>query len=99
MRYDFLLVLHFPVLVLVGFAHCSKELQVPVPRWLPSAGALLGRGDFLLNNLKELWWIDSSMEKHKIEPLASFLKLCPYLEKLFITVYFFFRFPILADFV
>ncbi|XP_034703320.1 F-box protein At2g39490-like isoform X1 [Vitis riparia] len=65
---------------------CGWLFKVPIPRWLPSAGVILGRGDFLLNNLKELWWIDNSMEKHKIEALASFMKLCPYLEKLFITI-------------
>ena len=41
---------------------------------------------FQLSELRELWWIDSSMDKHNIDALLTFLKLCPSLEKLFITV-------------
>lgn len=70
---------------------------MPIPRWLPTAGAILERGDFVFNNLKELWWIDSSMEGHKMDTLVSVLKLCPSLEKLFITVsssfFYWFFFP------
>lgn len=54
----------------------------------------MGCADFVLDNLKELWWIDCTMEKHKIEPLVSFLKLCPYFEKMFIIVGFSCRFLI-----
>ncbi|GAB2222787.1 hypothetical protein Droror1_Dr00016914 [Drosera rotundifolia] len=40
----------------------------------------------LFSKLKEVWWIDNSMDQWKIESLISFLKLCPVLEKLLITV-------------
>ncbi|KAL6326804.1 hypothetical protein AAG906_010981 [Vitis piasezkii] len=41
---------------------------------------------FQLSELRELWWIDSSMDKHNIDALLTFLKLCPSLEKLFINI-------------
>ena len=41
---------------------------------------------FLFHELKELWWIDNSLDKYDIYAQLSFLKLCPSLEKLFITV-------------
>ncbi|XVE52724.1 hypothetical protein DITRI_Ditri02bG0146100 [Diplodiscus trichospermus] len=60
--------------------------KVPVSKWLSSAGAIWERKDFLFNDLKELCWIDSSMENHSIATLMSILKICPSLEKLFINV-------------
>ncbi|GAB4836569.1 hypothetical protein Ancab_001482 [Ancistrocladus abbreviatus] len=42
--------------------------------------------DFKLHDLKELWWIDNSIEVYKIKSLLSFLKLCPSLQRLFITI-------------
>ncbi|GAB4836572.1 hypothetical protein Ancab_001485 [Ancistrocladus abbreviatus] len=48
---------------------------------------LISKGsDFKLNDLKELWWIDNSVEVYKIRSLLSFLKLCPSLQRLFITI-------------
>ncbi|XP_059627149.1 F-box protein At2g39490 [Cornus florida] len=36
--------------------------------------------------LKDLWWIDNSMNKYNIFALVSFLKMCPSLERLFINI-------------
>ncbi|XVF23834.1 hypothetical protein REPUB_Repub13aG0073800 [Reevesia pubescens] len=36
--------------------------------------------------LTELWWIDNSQEKYDINALISFLKLCPQLTRLYITI-------------
>ncbi|KAK4836472.1 hypothetical protein QYF36_023550 [Acer negundo] len=44
------------------------------------------KDDFVYRNLKELRWIESSMESHKIDTLLLFLHICPSLEKLFITM-------------
>ncbi|XP_010554595.1 PREDICTED: F-box protein At2g39490-like isoform X1 [Tarenaya hassleriana] len=44
------------------------------------------RADFQLYRLKELWWIDSSLHRENIDSLISFLKLCPSLERLFVTI-------------
>ncbi|KAK3232236.1 hypothetical protein Dsin_004117 [Dipteronia sinensis] len=41
---------------------------------------------FVYKNLKELRWIESSMESYKIDTMLSFLHICPSLEKLFITM-------------
>ncbi|CAK9176502.1 unnamed protein product [Ilex paraguariensis] len=38
--------------------------------------------------LKDLWWIDSSMEEYNIDSLFTFITACPSLERLFITVSF-----------
>ena len=40
----------------------------------------------MYRNLKELRWIENSMESHKIDTLLLFLNICPSLEKLFITM-------------
>lgn len=50
----------------------------------PSLSTLLA--DFQFYNLKELWWIDNSNERYDGEALISFLKLCPSLQQLFVTV-------------
>jgi hypothetical protein len=47
-------------------------------------------GNFQFYNLKELWWIDNSSQGYNIDALISFLKLCPALEQLFVTVSFFY---------
>ncbi|KAF8397543.1 hypothetical protein HHK36_016461 [Tetracentron sinense] len=60
--------------------------EVPVPRWLPSAGAIFKRGDFGFTNLKELRWIDSLMDRNKMDVMVSFLKICPSLERIFIEI-------------
>ncbi|KAK8356036.1 hypothetical protein V6Z11_A05G331000 [Gossypium hirsutum] len=38
-----------------------------------------------LRELKEFWWIDCSTERESINALLCFLKLCPNLEKLYVT--------------
>ncbi|KAK0592953.1 hypothetical protein LWI29_028198 [Acer saccharum] len=52
---------------------------------------------FVYKNLKELRWIESSMESYRIDTMLSFLHICPSLEKLFITVRFFNSEIALAD--
>ncbi|XP_017984502.1 PREDICTED: F-box protein At2g39490 [Theobroma cacao] len=42
--------------------------------------------EFCFNELKELWWIDCSMERGNINALLCFLKHCPNLEKLYVTI-------------
>ncbi|XWS66039.1 hypothetical protein CRYUN_Cryun05aG0166000 [Craigia yunnanensis] len=44
---------------------------------------LLGEGFY---KLTELWWIDNSQERHNFNALISFLKLCPRLTRLYITM-------------
>ncbi|XP_021295890.1 F-box protein At2g39490-like [Herrania umbratica] len=44
---------------------------------------LLGQG---LCNLTDLWWIDDSRERYNSNALISFLKLCPPLTRLYITI-------------
>ncbi|KAK8299445.1 hypothetical protein V6Z11_D05G323800 [Gossypium hirsutum] len=39
-----------------------------------------------MRQLEELWWIDCSMERESINALLCFLKLCPNLERLFVTI-------------
>ncbi|XVF00104.1 hypothetical protein REPUB_Repub03eG0256500 [Reevesia pubescens] len=39
-----------------------------------------------LNKLKELWWIDRSMRRENINALLCFLKFCPNLERLYVTI-------------
>lgn len=52
---------------------------------LPSISLL--SGSFRFYKLRELWWIDSYNKKEfNMEVLFSFLKLCPSLEKLFVTI-------------
>ncbi|KAA3453362.1 F-box protein [Gossypium australe] len=41
---------------------------------------------FCLSGLKELWWIDCSMNRESINVLLWFLKLCPHLERLYVTI-------------
>ncbi|KAL9365406.1 hypothetical protein Peur_043279 [Populus x canadensis] len=50
----------------------------------PSLSTLLA--DFQFYNLKELWWIDNSIGRYDSEALISFLKLCPSLQQLFVTI-------------
>ncbi|RVW49403.1 F-box protein [Vitis vinifera] len=48
---------------------------------------LLARScSFQFNNLEELWWIINSMDKYDIIVLLSFLKMCPSLKKLFLSI-------------
>ncbi|XVE52725.1 hypothetical protein DITRI_Ditri02bG0146200 [Diplodiscus trichospermus] len=41
---------------------------------------------FQLNQLTEFWWIDYSKERYNSNALISFLKLCPRLRRLYITI-------------
>ncbi|XWS66042.1 hypothetical protein CRYUN_Cryun05aG0166300 [Craigia yunnanensis] len=41
---------------------------------------------FQLNQLIEFWWIDNSKERYNSNALISFLKLCPQLRRLYITI-------------
>lgn len=43
-------------------------------------------GSFIFYKLKELWWIDNHENENSINALISFLKLCPALEQLVITI-------------
>ncbi|XP_057428042.1 F-box protein At2g39490 isoform X2 [Lotus japonicus] len=45
-------------------------------------------GNFIFYKLRELWWIDNHVYENSIDALVSFLKLCPALEQLFVTVGF-----------
>ncbi|KAL6126590.1 hypothetical protein ACLB2K_074637 [Fragaria x ananassa] len=40
---------------------------------------------FMFYKVKELWWIDNEEECYNSDALISFLKLCPVLERLFVT--------------
>ncbi|KAE7996835.1 hypothetical protein FH972_001524 [Carpinus fangiana] len=42
--------------------------------------------NFQFYKLKKLWWIDNSTQGYNSEALISFLKLCPALEQLFVTI-------------
>ncbi|GMI83404.1 hypothetical protein like AT2G39490 [Hibiscus trionum] len=42
--------------------------------------------EFCLSELQELWWIDCSIERESINALLCFLKLCPCLERLYVTI-------------
>ncbi|PPR97298.1 hypothetical protein GOBAR_AA23376 [Gossypium barbadense] len=39
-----------------------------------------------LKGTTELWWIDCSMDRESINVLLWFLKLCPHLERLYVTI-------------
>ncbi|XP_009357672.3 F-box protein At2g39490 [Pyrus x bretschneideri] len=43
------------------------------------------QANFIFYKLKELWWIDNWEERFSIDPLISFIKLCPALEQLYVT--------------
>ncbi|KAK8579653.1 hypothetical protein V6N12_069967 [Hibiscus sabdariffa] len=45
-----------------------------------------GDPEYCLSKLQELWWIDCSMERESINALLCFLKLCPYLRRLYVTI-------------
>ena len=61
----------------------SLLLQLLFSYMLPSLGSDL---EFRLHRLRELWWIDCSMERDNVNALLSFLKFCPYIERLYVTV-------------
>ncbi|XP_039055436.1 uncharacterized protein LOC120198126 [Hibiscus syriacus] len=79
-------------LLLMDFKHVKALtvsawlFKVPIPKWLPSAGAICARNDFAFNNLKELCWIDSTMGNQSIATLISVLRISPFLEQLLINV-------------
>ncbi|KAG4918557.1 hypothetical protein JHK85_056838 [Glycine max] len=43
-------------------------------------------GNFIFYKIRELWWIHNHRGENSMEALVSFLKLCPALEQLFVTV-------------
>ncbi|XP_057423566.1 F-box protein At2g39490-like [Lotus japonicus] len=43
-------------------------------------------GSFKFYKLRELWWIDSYKDEYNMDALFCFLKLCPALEQLFVTI-------------
>ncbi|KAE8676360.1 putative F-box family protein [Hibiscus syriacus] len=45
-----------------------------------------GDPEYRLIELKELWWIDYSMERESFNALLCFLKLCPFLQRLYVTI-------------
>ncbi|XP_022766178.1 putative FBD-associated F-box protein At5g56690 [Durio zibethinus] len=54
--------------------------------WLCSGGVIFSRLEFRFNNLKELSWMDSGLNKTKRDSLACFLNICSFLEKLLIKI-------------
>ncbi|KAF5467241.1 hypothetical protein F2P56_017088 [Juglans regia] len=50
----------------------------------PSISCVLSHFQFY--KLKELWWIDNYTERYNSDALISFLKLCPALGQLFVTI-------------
>ncbi|GKV30056.1 hypothetical protein SLEP1_g38921 [Rubroshorea leprosula] len=68
-----------------------EEMQIlTIKGWflecLCSAGVIFRWLEFKLNKLKELYWIDSHMNKRNRDSLACFLNICPSLEKLHIKI-------------
>lgn len=59
----------------------NSFLQEIVGPWLFSE-----HGELRFSRLKDLWWIDNSVEEHNIQALFSFMKFCPSLKRLFISV-------------
>ncbi|GMI83402.1 hypothetical protein like AT2G39490 [Hibiscus trionum] len=45
-----------------------------------------GVPEYCLSKLQELWWIDCSIERESINALLCFLKLCPSLKRLYVTI-------------
>ncbi|OMO73629.1 hypothetical protein COLO4_26963 [Corchorus olitorius] len=37
-------------------------------------------------DVREFWWIDSSIEENQVKFLLRFLKVCPHLERLYVTI-------------
>ncbi|XP_022764282.1 F-box protein At2g39490-like [Durio zibethinus] len=62
---------------------CKWFFEESICKKLLSARRNLG---FCFNKLKELWWIDCSMERENIDALLCFLKFCPNLERLYVTI-------------
>ncbi|OMO96973.1 hypothetical protein COLO4_14938 [Corchorus olitorius] len=64
---------------------CSWLFEALISWMIPS---LSSENDSKFNfyTLKELWWIDCSMPADNVNVLLNFLKLCPYLERLYVTI-------------
>ncbi|XVF75389.1 hypothetical protein PTKIN_Ptkin13bG0184500 [Pterospermum kingtungense] len=62
---------------------CRWVFEPLVSYMVPSLGSEF---KLRLYGLRELWWIDCSMERHNVNSLLSFLKLCPFLERLYVTI-------------
>ncbi|KAK3016105.1 hypothetical protein RJ639_006349 [Escallonia herrerae] len=54
--------------------------------WLCSAGVIFRQLEFRFSKLKELSWIESSIDKPRRDSMAHFLDICPLLERLFINI-------------
>ncbi|XP_034704860.1 F-box protein At2g39490-like [Vitis riparia] len=67
-----------------------EHMQIKLVDYLKRAEKrlfLLARScSFQFINLEELWWIVNSMDKYDIIVLLSFLKMCPSLKKLFLSI-------------
>ena len=82
---------HMPLIAhVVPLSYINKFILFILQKLIwPSISYL--HGNFQFYRLKELWWIDNSSEGYNSDALISFLKLCPALEQLFVTVSFFNR--------
>ncbi|KAK6929305.1 F-box domain [Dillenia turbinata] len=60
--------------------------EVLVQEYLSSARVKEEHGELRFDKLNNLWWITNSMEKCRMDALVYFLKLCPSLQRLFVTV-------------
>ncbi|XP_022743078.1 F-box protein At2g39490-like [Durio zibethinus] len=62
---------------------CRWVFEPLISYMLPSLGRDSG---FCLYRLRELWWLDCSMERDNVNALLCFLKLCPGLERIYVTI-------------
>ncbi|XP_012081578.1 F-box protein At2g39490 [Jatropha curcas] len=60
---------------------CKWTFKTFICPWLSTFLA-----EFQFYGLKELWWIDNLNQEYDSQALMSFLKLCPSLERLFVTI-------------
>ncbi|XP_022764676.1 F-box protein At2g39490-like [Durio zibethinus] len=62
---------------------CRWFFEKSICKNLPSSS---GDIEICFKQLKDLWWIDCSMERENINALICFLNLCPNLERLYVTI-------------
>ncbi|XAR66326.1 hypothetical protein NMG60_11012515, partial [Bertholletia excelsa] len=65
---------------------CGWPFQVSFRAWLLKAGFHQDPEDFMFQRLKELHWIDISMDENRVDVLISFLTICAGLEMLCIAI-------------
>ncbi|TYG70722.1 hypothetical protein ES288_D05G336700v1 [Gossypium darwinii] len=66
---------------------CFKSILISIRTSMCKPLSFSSRDPLLcMSELKELWWIDCSMERESINALLCFLKLCPNLKRLFVTI-------------